>query len=221
MSGGKMIAGLGALAAASVMSKPDPPLAPKNYGSLLNYYLAVLDEIKDGVPRDYPGFIPIDRMYKSFDAEVWQYGLPVSWGTLADYHGTFIKTEKERYLKWRCQKDGMSYDQSLIDDDILIKPRMNEGVYTGDARLFIPDYLEPEPEEKEEKKVELHNPELWEALHPSKPEEPEEPKEITMWDVIKSELYDHPMIGTFVCIGAGLFGLYMIAIFASFISILS
>ena len=158
-SGGTdLLAGLGAVGASSVMSKPKitlPP-APPDFERLNHYYCDVLTESRF-VPEEFPSSLPLNESGQEFDLGGSKTRL---WKELAAYHKTSVRSLKKEYLKWRCNKDGMSYDETIIAESIMVQNRLGDSniqKFSNDPVWAINKYMEwdepqPEPEPEPSKK---------------------------------------------------------------------
>lgn len=124
-SGGvDLLAGLGAVGASSVMSKPKVtlPPAPPDFERLNHYYCDVLSE-SSFVPEEFPSCLPMSEYSQEFDLNGSKSHL---WKELAAYHKTSVRSIKREYLKWRCNKDGMPYDETIIAESIMVQNRLGD-----------------------------------------------------------------------------------------------
>lgn len=150
MGGGKLLAGLGAVTASGMIGKSDPPGEPPNNTSLLMYYDSVFEEIGNVVPKDWPGWIPIK--HGSFCRHELN-DITVFWSDLAGYHKTSPDILLKEYLRWRCKKDGVIYDETLLDTSVICQGKLNR--YTASIMYFrslddlmLPESAKESPKEK-------------------------------------------------------------------------
>lgn len=156
--GADLLAGLGAVGASSVMSKPGVtlPPAPPDFERLNHYYCDVLT-VSSFVPEDFPSSLPLSEFSQEFDLDGSKTRL---WKELAAYHRTSVRSLKKEYLKWRCEKDGMPYDETILAESIMCQNRLgdpNIQKFGYNPVWAINNYMEwdepqPEPEPEPPKK---------------------------------------------------------------------
>lgn len=152
-SGGTdLLAGLGAVGTSSVMSKPKitlPP-APPDFERLNHYYCDVLTESRF-VPEEFPSSLPLNESGQKFDLGGSKTRL---WKELAAYHKTSVRSLKKEYLKWRCDKDGMPYDETILAESIMCQNRLGDSniqKFGSDPEWAINNFMEwDEPQLKSE-----------------------------------------------------------------------
>ena len=155
MGGGKLILGLGAVTASSLMAKPDPPTVPLDRQYLARYYKNIIDLAGYYVPREWPGWIPLDFGLE-FSAE--NMNDSVTWSMLAGHHNTSTGFLIKEYLKWQCQESGIPYDEDILNMDCLCRSRLT--MYHPDDRISscsgkYMERREPEEEPKEPEKTDF------------------------------------------------------------------
>lgn len=157
--GADLLAGLGAVGASSIMSKPKVtlPPAPPDFERLNHYYCDVLTE-SSFVPEEFPSSLPLGELCNDFDLAGSRTRL---WKELAAYHRTSVRSLKKEYLKWRCEKDGMPYDETVLAQSIMCQNRLGDSNIQkfGSDVWAINNFMEwdepqpqPEPEPEPPKK---------------------------------------------------------------------
>lgn len=121
--GADLLAGLVAVGASSVMSKPKVtlPPAPPDFERLNSYYCDVLEG--SYAPEDFPSDLPLSEFGQKFDAKGQNFRL---WSELAAYHKTSVRSLKKEYLKWRCDKDGMPYSEAVLEASVMCQGRLGD-----------------------------------------------------------------------------------------------
>lgn len=141
--GADLLAGLVAVGASSVMSKPKitlPPVPP-DFERLNSYYYDVLGQYSF-VPDEFPSHLPLSDYGQEFDLGGRQMHL---WKELAAYHKTSVRSLKKEYLKWRCDKDGMPYSEEVLETSIMCQGRLGDAnvqKFANDPVRAINKYME-------------------------------------------------------------------------------